>query len=97
MEELLILPDHEIISTRKIRSTCQLESELGVVESGEDIRDNGRLVDVHAQNLTLLVDADDSVRGFVLGCDEDRVAADVVHVYAGAGFEVIEVDETDTS
>lgn len=43
--------------------------------------------------MTLSVDTDDAAGRLVIGSDKDCFARDSVHVYADAGFEVVEVDE----
>jgi len=83
----------KVICTRKVGPTSELEGQFGIVQCREDIRDDGILVDVHAQNLTLLIHADDAMRSLVFGRDEDGLAGNSVHVDTCAGFEVVEVDE----
>lgn len=45
--------------------------------------------------MTLAVDSDNSSSCLVLCCDKDGIATDSVHVDAGAGLEVIQVDEAE--
>lgn len=60
---------------------AEFQRQGGVVEHREDVRDVRLLDRVDAEHLALLVDAN-AVRGIVLGGDEDRLAADAVHVDA---------------
>ena len=85
--------DIQIIRTRKVSPTGELEGQLGVVQCREDIRNDGILVDIYAQDLTLLVHTDDTMRSPMFSRDEDSLAGNSVHIDARAGFEVIEVDE----
>jgi hypothetical protein len=93
LEELLVLLDIQVIRTRKVSPTGELEGQFGIVQCREDIRNDGILVDIHAQNLTLLVHADDTMRSLVFSRDEDGLAGNSVHVDTRARFEVVEVDE----
>ena len=93
MEQSLILRYVQIVGTGKISSTRKLERELRIVESREDVRDDGLLIDVDAENLALLVDTNDSVRALMLSSDEDGLARDTVHVDARARLEVVDMDE----
>ena len=93
LEELLVLLNVKVICTWKVGPTGELESQFGIVQCREDIRDDGILVDVHAQNLTLLIHADDTMRSLMFGRDEDGLAGDSVHVDTCARFEVVKVDE----
>lgn len=72
---------------------ARLERELRVIERRQNVRNNGLFVDVDAEHLSLLVDTDDTVGRLVLGSDEDGFARDAVHVNAGSGFQVVQVDE----
>ena len=64
----------QVISTGKIGATGKLECELSVVQGSEDIGNDGGLVDVHAEDLALLVNANNTVGCFVLRSDEDSLA-----------------------
>ena len=90
----MVLLDVQIVCPGKASPNGELEGQFGVVQRREDIRNDGILVDIHAQNLTLLVHADDTMRSLMFSRDEDGLAGDSVHVDARAGFEVVEVDET---
>ena len=57
------------------------------------MRNDGPLVDANAEDLTPLVNADDSRRSLVLSGDEDGLARNTVHVQADTGLEVVQVDE----
>lgn len=94
LEELLVLLDVEVVGTGQVPTRRELERELGVVERGEDVRDQRLIVDADGQDLALAVHAENAVRGLVVGRGEDRLAGDAVHVDAGARFEVVQVDET---
>lgn len=94
LEELLVLLDIQIIRAREVCPTSELEGQFGIVQRGENIRNDGIFVDIHAQNLTLLVHTNDTIRSLMLGRDEDSLSGNSVHVDACAGFEVVEVDET---
>jgi len=89
----LVLLNVQIIRTRKVGPTGELEGQLGVVQCREDIRNDGILVDVHAQNLTLLIYADDTMRRLVFSRDEDGLSGNSVHIDTRARFEIVEVDE----
>lgn len=93
LEELLILLNIQIIRTRKVSPAGELECKFGIVQCREDIRNDGIFVDIHAQNLTLLVHTDDTVRSFMFSRDEDGLAGNSVHVDTRARFEVVEVNE----
>jgi len=83
----------QIIRTGKVGPTGKFEGQFGIVQRREDIRNDGILVDIHAQNLTLLIHADDTVRSLVFSRDEDSLAGNPVHVDTRARFKVVEVDE----
>ena len=68
-------------------------SELCVVERCQDVRDHHLLVDVHTENLSLLVHANDSVRGLVFRSDENRFTRDAIHVDARAGLDIGQMNE----
>jgi hypothetical protein len=93
LEELLVLLDIQVIRARKVSPASKLEGQFGIVQCREDIRNDGVLVDIHAQNLALLVHADDTVRGLMFSRDEDGFAGNSVHVDTCARFEVVEVNE----
>lgn len=94
LEELLVLLDIQIICARQISPACELERQFGVVECCQDIRDHRVVVDADAEDLSLPVDTEDSIAGVVFASHEDSLAGDTVHVDAGTGLEVIEMDET---
>lgn len=94
LEKLVVLLDIQVIRSWQVRATGQFERKLGVVEDGQNVWDNGLLVDVHTENLTLLVDPNDTVSGFMLRSDEDGLSGYAVHVYTRPGFQVIQMDET---
>ena len=93
LEELLVLLNVQVIRTWKVSPTCELEGQFGIVQRREDIRNDGILIDIHTQNLTLLVHTNDTMRSLVFSRDEDCLAGNSVHVDARARFEVVEVDE----
>ncbi len=92
-EEMLVLLHIKVICPWKVCSTRHLKGEFWVVEGGEDIGYHRVVVDIHAEDLTLLVHPNDAVGRFVFCGDEDGVTADAVHVDVGTGLEVVEVDE----
>ena len=94
LEKLLVLLDIQIVRSRKISPTSELEGQFGIVQCREDIRNDGIFVDIHAQNLALLVDTNDTVRSLVFSRNEDGLAGNPVHVDTRARFEVVEVNET---
>ena len=89
----MVLFDVEVICAWQIGSARKLEGKIGVIESCEDVRDDGLLINVHAEHLSLFVDADDTVGCLVVGGDKDGFTGDAVHVHANAGFKVVKVDE----
>ena len=93
LEELLVLLDVQVIRTREISPTGELEGQFGVIKYGEDIRNDGILIDVNAQNLSLLVNADDAMRSLVFCSNEDGLPRNSVHIDASTRFEVIEVNK----
>ena len=74
LEKLLVLPNIQIICSGEISPTSKPESKVRIVESGQNIRDDGLLVNIDTENLTLLVDANDTVRGFVFCGNEHGLA-----------------------
>ena len=74
LEQLLVLLDVEVIGTRKVCATRELERKLGVVKRREDVRNDSLLVHRNAQHLALLIDTDDTVGNLVLRSDEDGLA-----------------------
>ncbi|KAI3480029.1 hypothetical protein L1887_57805 [Cichorium endivia] len=92
-EERVELLEVEVVCAGEVAAGGELEGEVGVVEGAEDVGDDGVFVNRDGEDLTLAVDADDAAGGFVLCGDKDGVAGDAVHVDAGAGLEVVEVDE----
>ena len=93
LEQGLILLDVQIIRAWQVRATRKLEWELSVVQGRKDIGNDGRLVDVHAEDLALLVNTNNAVGHFVLRSDEDILAGYTVHVDARARFEVVQMNE----
>jgi hypothetical protein len=91
LEELLILLHVEVLRAGQICSAGQLECELRIVEDREDIRDNGLLVDVDAEDLPFLVDANNSIGHFVLSGDKNGFARYTVHVDVGTRLKVVEM------
>ena len=85
--------DIEVVRARQVGSTCKFEGKLSVVERGQDVWYNRLLINIHAENLALLVDSDDSIGGLVLSGDEDGLARDTVHIDARASFQVVKVDK----
>lgn len=81
--------DVKVICARQVSAARKLESKFRVVQSGEDVRDDSLLVDVHTEDLPLLVDTNDTVGSFVFRSHEYCLARDAVHVDAGSGFEVV--------
>ena len=67
----LILLDVEIICSRQIRTTSKLECQFGVVQGLKNVRNQSLFVHIDTQNLTLLVDTDDTIARFVLCGDKD--------------------------
>jgi hypothetical protein len=93
LEELLILPDVEIVGAREVTAARKLERKLRVVERLEDIRNDGRLVNCHRENLAALVDANYTVRLLVFCGYKDGFSRNTIHIYASTGFQIIEVNE----
>ena len=94
LEELLILLDVEVVCTRQVGTARELECELGVVERRKDVRNDRLLVHADAKDLTLLVDADNTVRRLMLRRDEDGLTRNSVHIEACSRLEIVEMDET---
>jgi hypothetical protein len=94
LKQLLVLLDIQVVCARQVPSACQFEGKLCVVQSGKDIRYYSLLIDVDAEDLSLLVDTDDTVGRLVLRSYKDSLAGNTVHVYASARFEIIKVNET---
>ena len=93
LKQLLVLFYIEIICTRQIRTTCKLECKIGVVQSGQNVRNDGLFVDIDTKNLAFLIYTDDTVGRVVVCGDKNSLPRNTVHVDTGTGFEVIEVDE----
>jgi hypothetical protein len=87
------LLDVHIVGARQIRSAGHFEREIGVVESRQNVRDDGLLVDADAEHLSFLVDSNDPVRRLMFRGDEDRLTGYPVHVYASGSFKVIQMNE----
>jgi hypothetical protein len=92
---LLVLLHIQVVCTRQVRSAGELEGEVGIVEGIKDIGDNRLVVDVDTEDLTLLVDTNHTVSGFVFRSDKDGLARDAVHVDAPAALEVVEMDKAE--
>ncbi len=90
---MLVALDVKVVSTGKVRSRSKLECKLGVVKRLEDIGDDSGFVDADTQDLSTLVDADDTVCGFVVGGHKDSLARDTIHVDTCATFQIVEMDE----
>lgn len=59
-----------------------------------DIRHNVGLVQADAENLSLLVDSNDTASQFVLCRSKDGVSRDTVHVKTLSSLQVVQMDET---
>lgn len=94
LEELLVLLDVKVISSRKVTSGSKFESKLSIVKRVKDVGDERGFVDADAEDLTLLVDTNDTIRGFVFSRYEDCLARNSVHVNADTALEIVEVNET---
>ena len=57
-----------------------------------DVGDNILLVHGHGQDLPLPVDTDDAVCWLMLSSDKDGISTDSVHVNAGPGLDIVQVD-----
>jgi hypothetical protein len=90
----LVLLDVQVICVRQVPSACQFECKLCVVQGGKDTRGYDLLIDVHAEDLSLLVDTDDTVGRLVLCSYKDSFSGNTVHVYASTRFEIVEMDKT---
>ena len=90
---MLVLFDIEVVCAWQIGSARKLEGEFGVIKCREDVGDDGLLINVDAEDLTLLVDTNDTVGRLVVGGDKNRFTGNAVHVDAHAGFKVVKVDE----
>lgn len=89
----MVLLDIQVIGSRQIGTAGEFERQVGVVEGGQDVRNDGLFVDIDAENLTFLVDTNDTVCRLVLGRDEDGFTRDTIHVDTCTGFQVVEMDE----
>ena len=87
--------DIEIIGTGETAARGYLEGELSVAESVDNVRNQVVLVNTDGEDLTLAVDSNDTAGYLVLCSHKDGLATDAVHVDAGAGLEVVEVDEAE--
>lgn len=94
LEQLLVLLDVEIVGTWQVSAASQFECKFRVVECRQDVRNDRLFINVHAQNLALLVNTDETLRCLVFSRNEDGFARDSIHVDAGTGFEVVQMDET---
>ena len=65
-----------------------------LIEHTHDVWYHVRLVQANTQDLTLLVDSDDSSSQFVFGGRKDGVPGNSVHVKALPGLKVVQVDES---
>jgi hypothetical protein len=93
LEQLLVLPNIQIICSGEISPTSEPESKLRVVESVQNIRDDRLFINIDTENLSLLVDTNNTIRGFMFRGDEHRLARNPIHVNTSTGFEVVEVNE----
>jgi len=66
--------DVQIICVKQVPSACRFECKLCVIQGGNDIRDCGLLVDVDAEDLSLLVD---TVGRLVLRSYKDSLAGNM--------------------
>lgn len=92
-KQLLILFNIKVISARKVSPASQLERQLCVVQALENVGNDRLLIDVDTEDLPLFVNADNTIRRFVLSRDEDRLSGDTVHVDACTSLKVVKVDE----
>ena len=95
LEELLEALKIKIICTRKAIPRGKLQRKLRVAKIVHNVRYNVVLIDADREDLTLAVHNDYSRGQLVLGRYKDGVATDSVHVNAGAGLEVVEMDEAE--
>lgn len=91
---MLILLQVQVIRTGEVCPTGHLDGEFRVVQHVEDVWDDCLLVHIDAEDLTLLVDTNDTVCRLVLGGDEDSLTANTVHVDTCTAFQVVQVNES---
>jgi hypothetical protein len=66
--------DGQVICVKQVPSACRFECKLCVIQGGNDIRDCGLLVDIDAEDLSLLVD---TVGRLVLRSYKDSLAGNM--------------------
>ena len=92
-EQLGELTGVEVVRSGEVRTGGEADGEVGVVEGTKDVGDDGVVVDGDGKDLALAIDSNDTAGRLVLAGNKHGLAADPVHVDAGAGLEVVEVDE----
>jgi len=90
----LVLLDVQVICTRQVPSAYQFECKLCVIQGGKDIRDYGLLVSVNAEELSLLVNTNDTVSCLMLCSYKYSLTRNTVHVYASARFKIVKMNKT---
>lgn len=93
-KQLTELLQIQIIRSREICATRKFDSQSGITEGIENVRDDVLFRDTDTKDLTFTIDANDSTRGFVICSDEDCLAGNAVHVNANACFEIVKVNES---
>ena len=85
----MILFHVKVVCTGQIGTTSEFECEVGIIQRCQNIRNNGLLVNIDAEDLALLVHANDTVCCIVLGCYKDGFSGDTVHIDTCARFKVV--------
>ena len=93
-KELSELVEIEIVGTGEISARSESNGEIGILESFENVGNDGIVVDGDGEDLSFSIDTDNTVRRFVLAGDKHRFSTDSIHIDACAGFEVVEMDKS---
>lgn len=92
-EQLIEALDIQVVSTGQATARCELKCKFGVIQGVDNIWNNRIFLQRYRQDLTLLVDTDDTGCCFMFGSDENSFATDTVHVDASCCFQVVKMDE----
>ena len=93
-EQLTKLLQIQIICTRKICTTCKLDSQSGVTKCIENVGNDVLLCNTDAEDLTFAIDANNTTSRLMICRDKDCFARNAVHINAYAGFEIVKVNKS---
>ena len=92
LEQSVKFSDEEVLGTGEVVSDSEAQRQVGILKRVGNVRNDVVFINADGKNLSLSVNSDDAGAGLV-GCrDEDRISGNAVHVDAGAGLQVVQMN-----